>query len=133
MGGSTDPAARELHVAAGVIRNDDGRVLIAQRPEGSHLAGGWEFPGGKVAAGETALQALRKAVSKNPHMKIYIASGFYDLATPYFATEYTLDHMGLDPTLRPLFETGEFEAGHMMYIHTPSLEKLKADIGRFVG
>jgi carboxypeptidase C (cathepsin A) len=78
-------------------------------------------------------EALRKAVSKNPHMKIYIASGFYDLATPYFATEYTLDHMGLDPTLRPLFETGEFEAGHMMYIHNPSLEKLKADIGRFVG
>ena len=78
-------------------------------------------------------EALRKAVSKNPHMKIYIASGFYDLATPYFATEYTLDHMGLDPTLRPLFETGEFEAGHMMYIHNPSLEKLNADIGRFVG
>lgn len=78
-------------------------------------------------------EALRKALSKNPHMKIYIASGFYDLATPYFATEFTLNHMGLDPTLRGNFETGEFEAGHMMYIHGPSLEKLKADVARFVG
>jgi carboxypeptidase C (cathepsin A) len=77
-------------------------------------------------------EALRKALSKNPHMRIYIASGFYDLATPYFATEYTLNHMGLDSTLRPLFETGEYEAGHMMYIHGPSLARLKADVARFV-
>ncbi|MCC7229801.1 MAG: hypothetical protein IT203_05365 [Fimbriimonadaceae bacterium] len=77
-------------------------------------------------------EALRKALSKNPHMKIYIASGFYDLATPYFATEYTLNHMSLDPSLRPLFETGEFESGHMMYIHNPSLERLKSDVARFV-
>ncbi len=59
--------------------------------------------------------------------------GIYDLATPYFATEYTLNHMSLDPTLRHLFETGEFESGHMMYIHGPSLEKLKSDVARFVG
>lgn len=77
-------------------------------------------------------EALRKAVSKNPHMKIYIASGFYDLATPYFATDYTLNHMSLDPSLRDNVETGEYEAGHMMYIHAPSLEKLKADVARFV-
>ena len=53
-------SADELHVAAGVIRSGDGRVLIAQRPQGSHLAGGWEFPGGKVAEGETAREALAR-------------------------------------------------------------------------
>jgi carboxypeptidase C (cathepsin A) len=78
-------------------------------------------------------EALRKAVSKNPHMRIYIASGYYDLATPFFATEYTLNHMSLDASVRGNFETGEYEAGHMMYIHAPSLEKIKADVGRFVG
>lgn len=52
------PAADELHVAAGVIRDDGGRVLIARRLRGRELAGQWEFPGGKVAEGETAREAL---------------------------------------------------------------------------
>lgn len=77
-------------------------------------------------------EALRKAMSKNPHMRVYIASGFYDLATPFMATDYTLNHMGLDAGLKGNFETGEYEAGHMMYIHGPSLDRLKSDVGRFI-
>ena len=50
----------EIEVVAGVIEDSEGRILIAQRPEGTHLAGGWEFPGGKVAAGETASEALAR-------------------------------------------------------------------------
>jgi 8-oxo-dGTP diphosphatase len=50
----------DLHVVAGVLRNSQGQVLIAQRPVGKPLAGAWEFPGGKVAEGESALQALRR-------------------------------------------------------------------------
>jgi 8-oxo-dGTP diphosphatase len=52
------PAPDETHVAAGVISSEDGRVLIARRPRGRKLAGRWEFPGGKVGPGETALEAL---------------------------------------------------------------------------
>jgi 8-oxo-dGTP diphosphatase len=48
----------QLHVAAGVLQNESGQVLIAQRPEGSHMAGAWEFPGGKIAAGESYVQGL---------------------------------------------------------------------------
>jgi 8-oxo-dGTP diphosphatase len=73
MGGSTEPTPHEVHVAAGVIRNDDGRVLIAQRPEGSHLAGGWEFPGGKVAAGETVLQALKRELREEIGIEVLAA------------------------------------------------------------
>jgi len=91
----------------------------------------WNWGSAGLGTPDTS-EALRKALSKNPHMKLYIASGFYDLATPYFATEYTLGHMGLDPTLRGNIETGEYEAGHMMYIHGPSLEKLTKDVGAFV-
>jgi hypothetical protein len=42
-------------------------------------------------------EALRRAFTHNPHMRLFIASGYYDLATPYFATAYTVSHLGLDP------------------------------------
>ncbi len=48
----------EIHVVAGVLRSEEGLVLIARRPPGSHLAGGWEFPGGKLAPGEAPLAGL---------------------------------------------------------------------------
>ncbi len=68
------PAPRgELHVAAGVIRNADGLVLIAQRPAGRHLAGGWEFPGGKVAPGETPLEALRRELREEIGIEVLAA------------------------------------------------------------
>jgi carboxypeptidase C (cathepsin A) len=77
-------------------------------------------------------EPLRSAFAKNPHMKLFVASGFYDLATPYFATEYTLRHLGLDPALRSGVSTAYYEAGHMMYIHTGELARLGKDVGAFV-
>ena len=61
-----------------------------------------------------------------------MASGYYDLATPYFATQYTLSHMGLDASLKAHVSTGYYEAGHMMYIHTGELAHLRKDVGAFV-
>jgi carboxypeptidase C (cathepsin A) len=76
--------------------------------------------------------ALRQAFVKNPYMKLFIASGYFDLATPYFATKFTLDHMGLDPSLAANITTGEYEAGHMMYIDTGCLAKLHSDVSGFL-
>lgn len=78
-------------------------------------------------------EALRSALSKNPYMKVFVASGYYDLATPYYATEYTLSHLGLDPTLRDNIQTEYYEAGHMMYIDEGCLAKLQTDIAEFLG
>lgn len=75
---------------------------------------------------------LRKAMSINPHLRIFVANGYYDLATPYLASEYTFDHLGLDPTLRDHVSMTYYEAGHMMYIHVPSLAQLKADLVKFI-
>lgn len=77
-------------------------------------------------------QALSSAMRKNPYMKVFLASGYYDMATPYFAAEYTLSSMNLDPTLRKNISTAYYEAGHMMYIEKGSLKKLKNDIAAFV-
>jgi carboxypeptidase C (cathepsin A) len=76
--------------------------------------------------------ALRSAFTKNPYMKVFVASGYFDLGTPYFATQYTLSHMGLDPTLRSNITTAEYQAGHMMYLDAASLAKLKKDVSAFL-
>lgn len=78
-------------------------------------------------------ETLRQTMSVNPHMKVFVANGYYDLATPYFAAEYTFNHLGLDESLRDNIEMGYYEAGHMMYIHMPALEALKIDLANFIG
>jgi carboxypeptidase C (cathepsin A) len=77
-------------------------------------------------------ESLRSAFAKNPAMRLFVASGYYDLATPYFATDYTLSHLGLDPSQRGRILTSEYEAGHMMYISTRELARLKADVAKFL-
>src|ERR1043166_2877308 len=76
--------------------------------------------------------ALRNALARNPYLKIFVAMGYYDMATPYFAVDYTLHHISLDPTLLRNFSTGYYEAGHMMYIDEKSLAKLRSDVGKFI-
>ena len=75
---------------------------------------------------------LRLAMSKNPHLKVLVANGYYDLATPFFATEYTFDHLGLEPDLRGNVTLTYYPAGHMMYVHAPSLAQLKLDVSGFI-
>ena len=65
-------------------------------------------------------------------MKVLVAQGYYDLATPFHAAYYSLSHMGLDASLRDNVVIEEYEAGHMMYLHEASLAKLKQDVSRFV-
>ena len=77
-------------------------------------------------------ELLRSAFAKNPHMKVFLALGCYDLATPYYAALYTLSHMGLDAALRRSIQTAYYEAGHMMYIDVPSLKQMGADVERFI-
>ncbi len=77
-------------------------------------------------------ETLRKAMTYNPYLKVFVANGYYDLGTPYFATEYTFAHLGLDTSLRDNLKLGYYEAGHMMYIHLPSLRVLKRDLAEFI-
>jgi carboxypeptidase C (cathepsin A) len=77
-------------------------------------------------------ESLRLAFVKNPYMKLFVASGYYDLATPYFATQYTLNHMNLDPQQHAKVTLGYYDAGHMMYLRSDSLDRLKQDVSGFL-
>jgi len=77
-------------------------------------------------------ETLRQAMSINPYLKVFLACGYYDLATPYFASEYTFKHLGLDESLRGNISMSFYEAGHMMYIHMPALEQIKKDLAEFI-
>jgi carboxypeptidase C (cathepsin A) len=77
-------------------------------------------------------ETLRRAMTFNKYLKVFVANGYYDLGTPYFATEYTFNHLNLDPSLRGNIRMGYYDAGHMMYIHLPSLKAMKKDLTKFI-
>ncbi|WP_414828997.1 S10 family peptidase [Alteromonas sp. H39] len=72
---------------------------------------------------------LSRAMRQNKDFRIFIANGYYDMATPFFATEYSMQHHGIDTDRVSMHY---YEAGHMMYIHEPSLNKLVKDIRDFM-
>jgi carboxypeptidase C (cathepsin A) len=72
---------------------------------------------------------LAMEMSKNPSFKVFVANGYYDFATPFFDAEYTFHRHGIDMSRVTM---KYYEGGHMMYLHTPSLEKVAADIRNFI-
>jgi len=75
---------------------------------------------------------LSKAMSRNPYLKVWVGCGRYDLATPYFAAQYNVNGMELDPSIRNNIRLTYYEAGHMIYVYKPALEKFKADFNSFL-
>jgi carboxypeptidase C (cathepsin A) len=74
---------------------------------------------------------LRDAMTQNPDLKVVIANGYYDLATPFYATEYTVSHLGLEPALTSHISLTYCEAGHMLYTKQSCLDSLHATMADF--
>ncbi|WP_144391621.1 S10 family peptidase [Pleionea sediminis] len=74
---------------------------------------------------------LRHAMLRNPDMKVFVANGYFDMATPFFSTEYNFSHMGLPEQLQDNVKMTYYESGHMMYIRKADLIKFKKDIKDF--
>lgn len=72
------------------------------------------------------------AMSRNPHLKILILNGLFDLATPFYGVEYSIDHLGLEKEIKSNIIMKYYEAGHMMYTHRASLEKFKKETAEFI-
>ena len=79
-----------------------------------------------------AADELRKTLTANPHLRVLIANGIYDLATPFFASEYTADHLKMRVPEPGHIQVRNYPAGHMMYFHPGSLEGLTADMRAFL-
>lgn len=74
---------------------------------------------------------LRRAIQQNPELKVLVASGYYDLATPYFATDYTFSHLGMPQELDDSVTIRYYESGHMIYLHPPSMRQFKSQLADF--
>ena len=101
----------------------------------------WDFKhrplgGGGFARGEQSepdvAADLADAIRKNPHLRVFSANGYFDLATPFFITEYDLSHMDLEPSLRGNVQFGYYPSGHMIYLNVDALHKLKDDLAGFI-
>ena len=93
------------------------------------------FPGGGgggMGGMPNVAEILQSAMRDNPDLQVFVANGYYDGATPFFATEYTFAQIGLNREFQSRIRFGYYEAGHMMYIHKPSIVKLKTDLAEFI-
>lgn len=87
---------------------------------------------GGMAMGLNVAETLRQAMAENEHLQVFCCNGYYDGATPFLGTEYTFAQMGLNGEFKDRVKMGYYEAGHMMYIHKPSIIKLKKDLAAFI-
>ena len=75
---------------------------------------------------------LARALTKNPGLHVLVQQGWYDLATPHFIMKHDIDHLDITPEARARIRTEYYEAGHMMYLHGPSMGKYREDLARFI-
>ncbi len=91
----------------------------------------WEWGNAEHGFPSTA-GGLRSAMIKNPYMKVLVMEGYYDLATPFAAANWTMDHLNLDAKSRQNISYGTYNAGHMVYIDRAEHNKMKKDLIDFM-
>lgn len=91
----------------------------------------WNFKHGNDPQTFNVAPDLAQAMTYNPRLKIFSANGYFDFATPFFATQYVLEHLYIAPALQKNITYGFYESGHMVYLHPDALAKFHADLERW--
>lgn len=92
-----------------------------------NVFGQWDWKHNGALPTNTA-QDLASAMAFNPNLRVFSANGYYDFATPFWATVYSLNHMNLPPQLQSNISYGFYQSGHMVYLHTPALAQFHDDL-----
>jgi carboxypeptidase C (cathepsin A) len=100
---------------------------VSQNWDWHHLPSGAARGGRPEFQPDTVLD-LADAMRKNPHLKVYSANGWFDLATPFFGTEDDLAQMMLPPSIASNVQFGYYPAGHMVYLNVDALKEMHADL-----
>jgi carboxypeptidase C (cathepsin A) len=91
----------------------------------------WEWGSAREGFTDTATP-LRQAMVKDAYLKILVMEGYYDLATPFYAADYTMQHLDLPPAFQKNISYAHYESGHMVYLNMPSLEQMHRDVTSFI-
>ncbi len=138
-----DPQSAALSSAYVSIYNEYARTVLGFPRDEKYVSSAdlwqsWDFkhrePGSSTPnpLAVNVMPDLAAVMKTNPRLKVVQFGGYYDLATPFFAAEYEMHHLGLPPSIQKNITYDHFETGHMVYVSPEALKKLHDDVVSFI-